>query len=211
MITETRAQNKMMDGELLKPREDEEVLEQVVVNPYMRYAKSMTTVYWGDYDKTLVCIVYLDETDEHHHAEMVSVDRESDYWRSFLKFVGGEHIIDEATQAHNKAQIEWMQQFDAWAEGKSGQPLEAKVEKHIMPLTMELLKSHEFREDLFKLKLEIFEDENVAEKAPREVKSVLRKASSPLELIGRYFMFLETLDRPEESRRNPIHATPDNG
>ena len=209
MISETRAQNKMMDGELLKPREDAEIVEQVEVNPYMRHAKEMTTVYWGDYDRTLVNITYLDPHDEQHHAEMVSVDRESQYWRSFLKFLGGEHIIDESTEAHNRAQIKWMQEFDAWAEGNQGKPLENKVEKHIMPLTLELLKSHEFREDLFKLKLEIFEDENVAEKAPREVKSVLRKASSPLELIGRYFMFLETLDRPEESRRNPIHATPD--
>ena len=209
MISETRAQNKMMDGELLKPREDAEIVEQVEVNPYMRYAKTMSTCYWGDYDKTLICIVYLDDHDEQHHAEMISVNRESDYWRSFLKFLGGEHIIDESTEAHNRAQIKWMQEFDKWAEGNQGKLIEAKVEKHIMPLTLELLKSHEFREDLFKLKLEMFEDENVAEKAPREVKSVLRKASSPIELIGRYFMFLETLDRPEESRRHPSHATPD--
>lgn len=187
-----RGEKVRLDGERPKPREDLEVLEQVEVNPYMRYAKTMTTAYWGDYDKTLVCIVYLDDTDEHHHAEMISVDRESDYWRSFLKFIGGEEILDQATFAHNDAQIKWMQQFDAWAEGKSGVPLEnVKPEKHILPLTLELLKSHEFREDLFKLKLEIFEDEVVAEHAPREVKSALRKAKSPLELIGRYYAWIE--------------------
>ena len=210
MISETRAQNKLNeDGELLKPHEDPEIMEQVSINPYMRHADTILTAYWGDYDKTLVNITYLDTHDEHHHSEMISVDRESDYWRSFLKFLGGEHILDESTEAHNRAQAKWMAEFDAWSEGNQGKPLEAKVEKHIMPLTLELLKSHEFREDLFKLKLEIFEDPHVAEKAPREIKSQLRKAKSPIELIGKYFMFLESIDRPEESRRNPIHATPD--
>ena len=188
-----RGEKVRLDGERPKPREDLEVLEQVEVNPYMRYAKTMSTCYWGDYDKTLICIVYLDEHDEQHHAEMISVNRESDYWRSFLKFLGGgEEIIDTSTIAHNDAQIKWMQQFDAWAEGKGGVPLEnVKPERHILPLTLELLKSHEFREDLFKLKLEIFEDEVVAEHAPREVKSALRKAKSPLELIGRYYAWIE--------------------
>ena len=140
----------------------------------------ITKAVWGDDDKSLVRVFYDNETNEY-----CSTDSHNSLYQKVLKQFTVEEIEKETeafkfyyTQREQRFR-DFNDNYELWRGFWRGERLRDResVIDHI-------LKLHEMPQQFFKLKLSIFEMQQVRENKNREWKASLRKAQTGLELLA---------------------------
>ena len=125
--------------------------------------------------------------------EVCTVDPSIPMFQDLMKLTTLEEI-DEDTIEHTKNRIEEWKQFEAFRDSLTGDPAPAPI---IVDDTawgldnlLDTITTNFTKEDLFTLKLQIFESEVVKNSKDRETRSLIRKASTPLEVLSHYYTML---------------------
>jgi hypothetical protein len=133
------------------------------------------------------------------------VDEEDEQWRDFVKVVSYEDI-DKRTQArHEQFRDQFREAFRDWAgrnesnnDGDSAGDSAGGTEKPYEDVVIDFLSTYdkespEKKEQLFKLKLKIFEQDIVKNAKSsdnfKNAKTFIRKAKSPIEVLLGYMVF----------------------
>jgi hypothetical protein len=104
--------------------------------------------------------------------------------------------IDEDTIEHTKNRIDEWQKFEAFRKSLTEEPTiqpPIKIDESDWRLDniLDTLTTNFTKEDLFALKLQVFESDVVKNSKDRETRSLIRKAKTPLEVLGHYQLMLE--------------------
>lgn len=149
-----------------------------------------------DEDATAIKITSLGE-DKKWKTDVCQVDPLSPMFNDLMKHTTLDDIeID--TIENTKLRVEEQNRFEAF-EGVNRSDEESynigyeEGVLQVSPIRLSHLTENFNLEDLFKLKLEIFETDIIKNKTTREQRSLIRKAENPLQLIGLYYNILETL------------------
>ena len=130
--------------------------------------------------------------------DVVQVDPESPMYQDLLKLTTLEEI-DEDTIEHTKNSINEWKQFEAFQKSFNEEPTiqppieidesDWKLDKLLDTVTINFTK-----EDLFALKLQVFESDIVKNSKDRETRSLIRKAKTPLEVLSHYQQMLNCIN-----------------
>ena len=137
------------------------------------------------------------EEDRELIQDVVQVDPQSPMYQDLMKLTTLEEI-DEDTIEHTKNRIDEWKQFEAFQKSLTEEPsIEVEVPIKIdesdwkLDNLLDTVTTNFTKEDLFALKLQVFETEVVKNSKDRETRSLIRKAKTPLKVVSHYQQMLE--------------------
>ena len=152
--------------------------------------------YYSNRELDTVAIMWSDG--EKNREYYVVVDEEDDQFNALLKEWSYESL-DECTKMKNEAgRQEFKDAFQRYATERGlytyGDPDGRKPEEK--QASLDLLfefdpENNQQKEELFKLKLKIFEQDVVKNSEAKTKKTSLRKAETPLEVVSIYYSFVK--------------------
>lgn len=127
--------------------------------------------------------------------DVVQVDPESPMFQDLMKLTTLEEI-DEDTIEHTKNRINEWKQFEAFQNSLTEEPsievpIEVDESDWRLDKLLDTVTTNFTKEDLFALKLQVFESDVVKNSKDRETRSLIRKAKTPLEVLVHYQQMLE--------------------
>jgi len=130
------------------------------------------------------------EEDRELIQDVVQVDPESPMYQDLMKLTTLEEI-DEDTIEHTKNRINEWQKFEAFQKSLTEEPsieVPIKIDETDWQLDklLDTVTTDFTKEDLFALKLQVFESDIVKNSKDREKRSSIRKAKTPLEVLSHY-------------------------
>ena len=168
------------------------------------FSGRIVEAYYSNPELNTVAVMWTDG--EKNREYYINVDEEDDQFQALLKEWSYESL-DECTRNRNEAtRQEFRDAFHRYATEQGlythGNPeyqkqKETIVEKEVMVgNTEELLfaydlENNQHKEELFKLKLKIFEQDVVRNSTAKTKKTAVRKAETPVEAISAYNAFIK--------------------
>ena len=145
---------------------------------YSNQEMNAVLILWGD-DK--------DDLREHHLA----VDMEDQQFRDLLKYVTWDEIEKRTQLANEVRRQEFRDAFNDYAKRSNAYVTEESEQKiGSLDLLFEFDESNEIhKEQLFKLKLRMFEEEFVKNSKSKTAKAEVRKAKTPVQAIKAFSKF----------------------
>ena len=131
--------------------------------------------------------------------EVCTVDASIPMFQDLMKLTTLEEI-DEDTIEHTKNRVEEWKQFEAFKENSIAPPqplIQIDDSAWNLDSLLDTITINFTKEDLFTLKLKIFENEAVRISKDRETRSLIRRAETPLDALVHYHKILY-LNRPPE-------------
>ena len=125
--------------------------------------------------------------------EVCTVDPSIPMFQDLMKLTTLEEI-DEDTIEHTKNRIEEWKQFEAFKENFNAPPqpvIQVDDADWNLDSLLDTITTNFTKEDLFTLKLKIFETEAVKNSKDRETRSLIRRAETPLDALVQYHTILE--------------------
>lgn len=164
--------------------------------------------YWSNPELDTVAILWQDPTDEKNREHYIKVDEEDQQWLDFVKIVPYEKINERTEVRHESFREEFREAFRGWMERPENNMTEKEKEIQYVdrdvskPPSLESVfetffkydeKDTSQKEDLFKFKLKIFEQEIVKNSKSsvkfKNAKTFIRKAENPLDVLLGYLVF----------------------
>lgn len=135
------------------------------------------------------------EEDRELIQDVVQVDPESPMYQDLMKLTTLEEI-DEDTIEHTKNRINEWKQFEAFQKSLTEEPsipppIEVDESDWKLDKLLDTVTTNFTKEDLFALKLQVFESDIVKNSKDRETRSLIRKAKTPLDVLVHYQQMLE--------------------
>ena len=169
------------------------------------WTDKITDYYYSNPELDTVAVLWTDPDDNLVREHYIMVDEEDEQWRDFVKVVSYEDI-DKRTQArHEQFREQFREAFRDWAgrnesnnDGDSAGDSAGGTEKPYEDVVIDFLSTYdkespEQKEQLFKLKLKIFEQDIVKNAKSsdnfKNAKTFIRKAKSPIEVLLGYMVF----------------------
>ena len=149
-----------------------------------------------DEDATAVKITSLGE-DKKWKIDVCQVDFLSPMFIDLMKLTNLEDI-EKDTIENTKLRVDEQTRFESFErsdEETYNLGYEAGLVEGKTPIRLSYLTENFNLEDLFKLKLEIFETDIIKNKTTRVQRSSIRKAENPLRLIGLYYTILNDIEK----------------
>lgn len=147
----------------------------------------LNAYYISPQNRTSFVIEFVDPTSDDNRLtkEIVRSDLESDMLARVLETFSYDDIL-ENTHKRLEVAATFAKDLDEFIKSKENQHVEDVQEKSAT-INLEYLMNIP-TEDLFKLKLEIFEDEKVQNSENRELRSLIRKSKTAIELMYHYYL-----------------------
>ena len=126
--------------------------------------------------------------------EVCTVDPSIPMYQDLMKLTNLEEI-DEDTIEHTKNRIEEWKQFEAFKENFNAPPqplIQIDDSAWNLDSLLDTITTSFTKEDLFTLKLKVFESDTVKNSKDRDMRSRIRKASTPLEVLSHYYTMLNS-------------------
>ena len=156
------------------------IVEAYYTNPEL----DSVAILWSDGDK--------------NREYYVNVDEEDDQFNALLKEWSYESLDECTRNKHEVTRQEFRDAFHQYATEHNlythGDPDGRKPEEK--QASLDLLfefdpEKHQHKEELFKLKLKVFEQDVVKNSKAKTKKTALRKAETPLEVVSIYYSFVK--------------------
>ena len=166
-----------------------------VGEPFL-FCGRIVEAYYSNPELDTVAILWSDG--EKNREYYVNVDEEDDQWNALLKEWSLESL-DECTRGrHEQGRNEFREAFHRYAtennmygHGSTEMPIKDETQGSLDIIFDYDSDDVEQKEQLFKLKLKIFEQDVVKKSNARKKKADIRKAESPIEVIGLYSTFIK--------------------
>ena len=169
------------------------------------WSDKITDYYYSNPELDTVAVLWTSPDDDTVREHYIMVDEADEQWRDFVKEVSYEDI-DKRTQArHEQFRDQFREAFRDWAgrnesnnDGDSAGDSAGGTEKPYEDVVIDFLSTYdkespEQKEQLFKLKLKIFEQDIVKNAKSsdnfKNAKTFIRKAKSPIEVLLGYMVF----------------------
>jgi len=165
------------------------------------WTDKITDYYYSNPELNTVAVLWTDPDDNLVREHYIMVDEEDEQWRDFVKEVSYEDIDKRTQVRHEEFREQFREAFRDWAgrneidndadsAGGTEKPYEDVVIDFLSTYDKE---SSEQKEQLFKLKLKIFEQDIVKNAKSsdnfKNAKTFIRKAKSPIEVLLGYMVF----------------------
>ena len=142
----------------------------------------LENIVYVDEEMTAIEITSIaDNGDIHREVLNSEVPRAVEYIEQF----GGSVAVTASTSAYHKEMYDEQVQYNEWLANKDNTVTETVVVDFDALEALAKLEETTEADDLFKLKIAIFEKESV-KSADRELKSKIRKSKSALEVVSLY-------------------------
>ena len=160
--------------------------------------------YWSNTELDTVAILWQDPTDALTREHYIKVDESDDQWNDFVKIVPYEKISERTEVRHESFREEFREAFRGWMTRPENNMTEIKYVDRVAeaPPIIESVFDTLFKydsadsiqkEELFKFKLKIFEQEIVKNSKSsvkfKNAKTFIRKAENPLDVLLGYLVF----------------------
>lgn len=160
--------------------------------------------YWSNPELDTVAILWQDPTDELNREHYIKVDESDDQWNDFVKIVPYEKISERTEVRHESFREEFREAFRGWMTRPENNMTEIQYVDRVAetPPIIESVFDTLFKydsadsiqkEELFKFKLKIFEQEIVKNSKSsvkfKNAKTFIRKAENPLDVLLGYLVF----------------------
>ena len=160
--------------------------------------------YWSNPELDTVAILWQDPTDELNREHYIKVDESDDQWNDFVKIVPYEKISERTEVRHESFREEFREAYRGWMTRPENNMTEIQYVDRVAeaPPIIESVFDTLFKydsadsiqkEELFKFKLKIFEQEIVKNSKSsvkfKNAKTFIRKAENPLDVLLGYLVF----------------------
>ena len=160
--------------------------------------------YWSNPELDTVAILWQDPTDELNREHYIKVYESDDQWNDFVKIVPYEKISERTEVRHESFREEFREAFRGWMTRPENNMTEIKYVDRgaeappIIESVFDTLFKYDSadsiqKEELFKFKLKIFEQEIVKNSKSsdkfKNAKTFIRKAENPLDVLLGYLVF----------------------
>lgn len=184
------------------------------------WSDKITDYYWSNPELDTVAIMWTDPDDGLTREHYIAVDETDDQWNDFVKEVPYEKINERTENRHEEFREQFREAFREWMTRDENnmtvqyetvyedREVVKEVEKKVVidntvPFITEdvffdfMMKfdpeDKDQKEELFKLKLKVFEQESVKNSKSAEkfknAKTFIRKANTPLDVMLGYLVF----------------------
>ena len=184
------------------------------------WSDKITDYYWSNPELDTVAIMWTDPDDGLTREHFIAVDETDDQWNDFVKEVPYEKINERTENRHEEFREQFREAFREWMTRDENnmtvqyetvyedREVVKEVEKKVVidntvPFITEdvffdfMMKfdpeDKDQKEELFKLKLKVFEQESVKNSKSAEkfknAKTFIRKANTPLDVMLGYLVF----------------------
>ena len=184
------------------------------------WSDKITDYYWSNPELDTVAIMWTDPDDGLTREHYIAVDETDDQWNDFVKEVPYEKINERTENRHEEFREQFREAFREWMTRDENnmtvqyetvyedREVVKEVEKKVViDNTVTFITEDVFfdfmmkfdpedkdqKEELFKLKLKVFEQESVKNSKSAEkfknAKTFIRKANTPLDVMLGYLVF----------------------
>jgi len=162
------------------------------------WTDKITDYYYSNPELDTVAVLWTDPDDGLVREHYIMVDEEDEQWRDFNKEVSYEDIDKRTQVRHEEFREQFREAFRDWAQREDVDFNDAnstnKFEDVIINFLSEFDNTNaDQKEQLFKLKLKIFEQDIVknSESADKfkNAKTFIRKSESPMDVLLGYMVF----------------------
>ena len=165
------------------------------------WTDKITDYYYSNPELNTVAVLWTDPEDNLVREHYIMVDEEDEQWRDFNKEVSYEDIDKRTQVRHEQFREQFREAFRDWAgrnESNNDGDSAGGTEKPYEDVVIDFLSTYdkespEQKEQLFKLKLKIFEQDIVKNAKSsdnfKNAKTFIRKAKSPIEVLLGYMVF----------------------
>ena len=160
------------------------------------WTDKITDYYYSNPELNTVAVMWTDPDDGLVREHYIKVDESDEQWRDFVKEVPYEKINERTEVRHEQFREEFREAFRNWA-GDSQNDLSTNnilfVDVMVNFINDFDITDADQKEQLFKLKLKIFEQDIVknSESADKfkNAKTFIRKSESPMDVLLGYMVF----------------------
>jgi hypothetical protein len=165
------------------------------------WTDKITDYYYSNPELNTVAVLWTDPDDNLVREHYIQVDESDEQWRDFVKEVSYEDIDKRTLVRHEEFREQFREAFRDWAgrnESNNDGDSAGGTEKSYEDVVIDFLSTYdkespEQKEQLFKLKLKIFEQDIVKNAKSsdnfKNAKTFIRKAKSPIEVLLGYMVF----------------------
>ena len=162
------------------------------------WTDKITDYYYSNPELNTVAVLWTDPDDNLVREHYIQVDESDEQWRDFVKEVSYEDIDKRTLVRHEEFREQFREAFRDWAQREDVDFNDAnstnKFEDVIINFLSEFDNTNaDQKEQLFKLKLKIFEQDIVknSESADKfkNAKTFIRKSESPMDVLLGYMVF----------------------
>ena len=160
------------------------------------WTDKITDYYYSNPELDTVAVLWTDPDDGLVREHYILVDEEDEQWRDFVKVVSYEDIDKRTQVRHEQFREEFREAFRNYVQrdqseySESSEPLEDVIVNFINDF--DITDTAE-KEQLFKLKLKIFDQEVVKNSGTddkfKTAKTFIRKSQNPIEVLLGYMVF----------------------
>jgi hypothetical protein len=163
------------------------------------WTDKITDYYYSNPELDTVAVLWTDPDDGLVREHYILVDEEDEQWRDFVKVVSYEDIDKRTQVRHEQFREEFREAFRNYAQrdqieySESSEPLEALEDVIVNFINDFDITDTAEKEQLFKLKLKIFDQEVVKNSGTddkfKTAKTFIRKSQNPIEVLLGYMVF----------------------
>ena len=160
------------------------------------WTDKITDYYYSNPELDTVAVLWTDPDDGLTREHYILVDEADEQWRDFVKEVSYEDIDKRTKVRHEEFREQFRDAFRDWSgrnqnnNSESSEPLEDVIVNFINDFD---ITDNGEKEQLFKLKLKIFDQEVVknsgADDKFKTAKTFIRKSQNPIEVLLGYMVF----------------------
>jgi hypothetical protein len=163
------------------------------------WTDKITDYYYSNPELDTVAVLWTDPDDGLVREHYILVDEEDEQWRDFVKVVSYEDIDKRTQVRHEQFREEFREAFRNYVQrdqseySESSEPLEALEDVIVNFINDFDITDTAEKEQLFKLKLKIFDQEVVKNSGTddkfKTAKTFIRKSQNPIEVLLGYMVF----------------------
>ncbi len=162
------------------------------------WTDKITDYYYSNPELDTVAVMWTDPEDKLTREHYIKVDESDEQWRDFVAEVSYEKIDERTVVRHEQFREQFRDAFREWA-GRNEDDIQNRTQSNkfedvIINFFSEFDNTDaDQKEQLFKLKLKIFEQECVKNSKSadkfKNAKTFIRKAESPMDVLLGYMVF----------------------
>ena len=162
------------------------------------WSDKITDYYYSNPELNTVAVLWTSPDDDLVREHYIMVDEEDEQWRDFIKVVSYEDIDKRTQVRHEEFREQFREAFRDWAQREDVDFNDANSTNKFEDVIINFLSEFDNtdadqKEQLFKLKLKIFEQDVVKNTGSddkfKNAKTFIRKSDNPTDVLLGYMVF----------------------
>jgi hypothetical protein len=149
------------------------------------WSDKITDYYYSNPELDTVAVLWTDPEDNLVREHYIKIDESDEQWKDFVKEVSYEKIDERTRAKHEVHREEFRKAFNNYASGRNIELIDP-ISAYSFMLDYDENDPKQL-ENLFKLKLTIFNTTKIKESVDFELKTSIRKAKTPKDTLSIFY------------------------